>query len=316
MIFKIHILSSGTGSPTKIHNQTSQLLIIRNNYFLLDCGEATQFQLVRYKVPYMRISHIFISHLHADHYTGLIGLINTFNLNHRTADLHIYAPEGMQEIIEVQMKYSNLVLSYPLHFHQTVTDKSIMIMENEDLTVSTIPLDHRLPTTGFLFRERILPRNMLKHKDVEIPIPAYNDLKNRKNFIDTDGTIYSWEELTKEAAPPRSYAFVTDTFYMPSIVPLIQGADVLYHEATFGKDMNEHCEIGKHSSNIDAATIAKEADVDKLLIGHFSNRYLDFQPLLDEAREIFPNTELAVEGANFEISFKKTNIDSSIKVKK
>lgn len=304
MQFKIHILSSGTGSPTKIHNQTSQLLIIRNNYFLLDCGEATQFQLVRKKLPYMRISHIFISHLHADHYTGLIGLINTFNLNHRTADLHIYAPEGMQEIIEVQMKWSGLVLNYPLHIHLTTIDEPKLIMENEDLTVTTIPLDHRLPTTGFLFRERILPRNMLKHKDIEIPILAYNELKHRRDFTDTDGTIYKWEELTKEASPPRSYAFITDTFYKPSIIPLIKEVDVIYHEATFGKNMKEHCEIGKHSSNIEAAMIAKEADVHQLLIGHFSNRYLDFQPLLDEAREIFPNTELAIEGSSFEILFK------------
>lgn len=310
MQFKIHILSSGTGSPTKIHNQTSQLLIIRNNYFLLDCGEATQFQLVRNKLPYMRITDIFISHLHADHYTGLIGLINTFNLNHRTADLHIYAPEGMKEIIEVQMKWSNLALNYILHFHLIINDEPKLIMENEDLTVSIIPLDHRLPTTGFLFRERILPRNMVKHKDIEIPIQAYIELKNRRDFTDTDGTIYKWEELTKEASPPRSYAFITDTFYMPSIVPLIKGVDVLYHEATFGKDMKEHCEIGKHSSNIEAAMIARDAEVHQLLIGHFSNRYPDFQQLLDEAREIFPNTELAIEGTSFDILFKSRKIDT------
>jgi ribonuclease Z len=306
MEFKIHILSSGTGSPTKIHNQTAQFLILRNNYFLLDCGEATQFQLVRKKLPYMRISHIFISHLHADHYTGLIGLINTFNLNHRTTDLHVYAPEGMQEILEVQFKWSNLVLNYPLHIHQITDDLPTLIMENEELTVTTIPLDHRLPTTGFLFREKVLQRNMLKHPGIEIPIAAYAELKNRKDFKDADGTVYKWEELTKEASPPRSYAFVTDTFYMPSIVSIIKNVDVLYHEATFGKDMKEHCEIGKHSSNIEAAMIAKKAEADKLLIGHFSNRYLDFQPLLDEAREIFPNTELAIEGASFEIAFKKT----------
>jgi ribonuclease Z len=304
MQFKIHILSSGTGSPTKIHNQTAQFLILRNHYFLLDCGEATQFQLVRNKLPYMRISHIFISHLHADHYTGLIGLINTFNLNHRTADLHVYAPQGMQEIIDVQMKWSNLVLNYPLHVHQTTNDEPVQIMENTDLTVNTIPLDHRLPTTGFLFTEKVLQRNIAKQKGIEIPIQAYNELKNRRDFKDADGTVYKWEELTKEASPPRSYAFITDTFYMPSIVPLIKNVDVLYHEATFGKDMKEHCEIGKHSSNIEAAMIAKEAEVDKLLIGHFSNRYNDFKDLLAEAREIFPNTELAIEGASFEILFK------------
>lgn len=311
MLFKIHILSSGTGSPTKIHNQTSQFLIIRNNYFLLDCGEGTQFQLVKNKLPYMRISHIFISHLHADHYTGLIGLINTFNLNHRTADLYIYAPEGMQEIIEVQMKWSNLVLNYPLHFYQTSTDEPRLIMENEDLTVNSIPLTHRLPTTGFLFSERKLPRNIAKHKNIEIPIPAYNVLKSQQNFTDEDGTVYKWEELTKEAAPPRSYAFITDTFYMPSIVPIIKGVTVLYHEATFGKDMKDHCEIGKHSSNIEAATIANEAGVDLLLIGHFSNRYLDIKPLLEEAREIFPNTELAVEGKSFEILFKPVKVENN-----
>ena len=309
MQFKIHILSSGTGSPTKIHNQTSQLLIIRNNYFLLDCGEATQFQLVRNKLPYMRISHIFISHLHADHYTGLIGLINTFNLNHRIAELHVFAPEGMQEIIDVQMKWSGLELNYPLHIHQTTNENPELIMENEVLTVSTIPLDHRLPTTGFLFREKILPRNMLKHKDIEIPILAYNELKNRRDYIDPDGTIFKWEELTKEASPPRAYAFITDTFYKPSIVPLIKGTDVIYHEATFGKNMEEHCEIGRHSSNIEAAMIARDAQAHQLLIGHFSNRYLDFQPLLEEAREIFPNTELAIEGASFEILFKPRKVE-------
>jgi ribonuclease Z len=304
MQFKIHILSSGTGSPTKVHNQTSQLLIIRNNYFLLDCGEATQFQLVKNKLPYMRISHIFISHLHADHYTGLIGLVNTFNLNRRKTDLHVYAPEGMQEIIEVQMKYSGLELNYSLHFHINNNAEPMEILDFEELTVSTIPLDHRIPTTGFLFREKILPRNMIKHKGIEIPVKVYAELKNRRDFTDEDGTIYKWEELTKEGSPPRSYAFITDTFFIPSIVPLIKGVDVIYHEATFGKNMKEHCEIGRHSSNIEAALIAKEAEANMLLIGHFSNRYLDFQPLLDEAREIFPNTELAIEGTSFDILFK------------
>jgi ribonuclease Z len=309
MLFKIHILSSGTGSPTKVHNQTSQLLIVRNNYLLLDCGESTQFQLVMNKLPYMRIAHIFISHLHADHYTGLIGLINTYNLNHRTTDLHIYAPEGMKEIIEVQMKYSKLELNYPLHFHLTTNDEVKQIMENDDLTVTSIPLDHRLPTTGFLIREKILPRNIIKSKAKEIPMVAYSELKSRRDYIAEDGTFFKWEEYTKEASPPRSFAFISDTFYMPSIIPIIKGVDVLYHEATFGKNMKEHCEIGKHSSNIEAAMIAKEAEVDKLLIGHFSNRYLDFKPLLAEAREIFPNTDLGIEGVSFEILLKPRNPD-------
>ena len=165
----------------------------------------------------------------------------------------------------------SLELNYPLHIHQITNTTPKLIFENEDLTVSTIPLYYCLPTTGFLFKERILPRNMVRHKDIEIPILAYNELKNRRDYKDTDGTIYKWEELTKEASPPRSYAFITDTFYKPSIEPLIKGVDVIYHEATFGKNMKDHCEIGRHSSNIEAAMIARDAETHQLLIGHFSN---------------------------------------------
>jgi ribonuclease Z len=305
MRFEIHILSSGTGSPTVIHNQTSQLLIVGRYHFLIDCGEATQFQLVKYGYSYMKVSHIFISHLHADHYTGLIGLLNTYNLNHRTAGLHIFAPEGMEEIIQVQLRLSAVSLRYPLHFHLTNTDEESQLLELKELSVTTFPLKHRLPVTAFVFREKERPPGIRKEMASALSPEACQAFKKKQDFRDEQGSLMKWADYTQPAPSPRSYAFVTDTVYLPEIASLLKNIDILYHEATFGDDMAEHAAEAAHSTTTEAALLAKAAGVKKLLIGHFSNRYTDLQPLLFQSRQIFPETYLATEGSSFHIPYNR-----------
>ncbi|MCB9365158.1 MAG: ribonuclease Z [Flavobacteriales bacterium] len=302
--FSVLILGSASASPTLNRNPTSQLVNINEQYYLIDCGEGTQSRLRAHKIKFQRLHHIFISHLHGDHYLGLIGLLQTMHLLGRTIDLHLYGPPQLKEIIDIHLKYSQSSLRYPLIFHPTQTNSSETIFENEQIEVSTLILNHRIPCTGFLFKEKNKPRKINPKAIAQHCVPKYaiNGLKKGEDYIvfDTQKVIKN-EELTLKPAKSRSYAFCSDTKYSQSIVPIITNVDLLYHEATFMQNEEKRAKETYHSTASQAAQVALEAKAKLLIIGHFSNRYLKLDGLLAEAKTIFENTELALENSIFEI---------------
>jgi ribonuclease Z len=301
--FNLTILGSSSATPTSDRNPTAQLLSHGDKLFLVDCGEGTQVMLRRMHIHFQRIRHIFISHLHGDHFYGLIGLISSMHLLGRTKSLHVYGPPMLKEIIELQLHASLTTLLYQLEFHPTQSEKSEVIFEDGHITVSSFPMLHRIPTTGFLFREKPYERRI--RKDVigllKIPVHLIPKIKAGDDYVAPDGTVHPNQSITMESPLPRTYAFCSDTAYFEDIIPVIQGATLLYHEATFMNNREVNAAEKYHSTTGQAATIALKAGVKKLLIGHYSARYDDLQPLLDEARAIFPETELAVDGCIFEI---------------
>ena len=303
MGFNITILGSSGALPAYGRFPSSQLVEIQNRYFLIDCGEGAQMQLMRFQANLHRINHIMISHLHGDHYLGLMGLIFTMHLLRRTNDLHLYSHRGLDEIITTQLRYSRSVPFFKIIFHQLEEDVQHTIYEDDAMMIQTIPLTHKLPCSGFLFREKVKPRRVDKSKLPEgLRIQQIANLKKGCDVVDTNGTIlYRNEELTLPPRKSRSYAYVSDTAYNESIVELIRGVDILYHEATFGLDEQSKAIETLHSTAAEAAMMAKKAEVNKLLIGHFSARYKDLAPLADEATNIFQPCELAIEGQTFRI---------------
>lgn len=301
MPFELTILGSSSATPTQNRHPTAQVLNIRERFFLIDCGEGTQSQLVRYKIKYSRIGHIFISHLHGDHYLGLMGLLSTMHLQGRNNEIHLYGQQELMDIIELQLRLSQTVLRYNLIFHPVKNYSGTIILEDEDLSVSTISLNHRIPCTGFLFKEKPKPRKLLinKMKQYNIPFKYYAGIKNGENYEDDFGNIIPNKELTINAGRPRSYAFCSDTVYLEHLADEVRGVDLLYHESTFMHDLLDRAKATFHSTSIEAATVAKNAGVLRLLIGHFSARYKDLAPMLEEARTIFPESELALEGRKF-----------------
>jgi len=303
-MIKLTILGCNSATPKTNANPTSQILEINNHVFLIDCGEGTQVQLRRSKVKFSRIKHIFISHLHGDHYFGLVGLISTFRLLTREADLHVYAPKGLKEVITLQMKLSDSWTNYKLFFHELNSKTSELIFEDDKVTVHTIPLTHRVYTNGFLFAEKEKPRKL--HIDnikqySEIEVCDYHNIKAGKDVILSSGEVISNTELTLPPEKPKSYAFCSDTQYKPDIVPLIKHVDLLYHEATFLEDRADLTEKTKHSTAKEAAQIAKDAQVEQLIIGHYSSRYPDISKFKNEAQTVFNNVSLAVAGEIFEV---------------
>ena len=299
---KLTILGCYAATPRTLTNPTSQVLEMRNRLFLIDCGEATQVQLRKSKIKFSKIEHVFISHLHGDHFYGLIGLVSTFSLLNRTTDLHIYGPKGVKEVITLQLRLSNSWTSYGLFFHELESDVSEVIFEDEKVTVSTIPLKHRVYTNGFLFREKIAPRKLNAEMLTKYKIDRcyFQNIKNGKNVLLDDGNIIENRELTFDPPLPKSYAFCSDTAYDEAIVPHVNGVDVLYHEATF---LESHLELARktlHSTAKDAARIASLSNVKQLLLGHYSTRYEDISLFKDEAETIFPNVLLADDGKTFE----------------
>ena len=304
MSLKLTILGCHSATPRVNAHPTAQYLEIKNHHFLIDCGEGTQVQLRRYGVKFSKIKHIFISHLHGDHLFGLVGLVSTFRLLNRTSELHVYGPKGIKEIITLQLKLSDSWTHYPLLFHELTSKESELIFEDEKVEVHTIPLDHRIYTNGFLFKEKLGERklNMIaipKYKEIEIC--DYQNLKNGKDFTLNNGEILKNELLTLNPSPPKSYAFCSDTSYFPNIVPQIKNVNCLYHETTFLKDKEDLATKTKHSTAEQAAKIAQQANVKQLIIGHYSGRYKNKQVFLDEASPIFENTVLAVEGKTYTI---------------
>jgi ribonuclease Z len=296
------ILGCYAATPRTFTNPTSQVLEIRNRHFLIDCGEGTQVQLRKNKIKFSKINHIFISHLHGDHFFGLIGLVSTFMLLNRTTSLTIHGPKGIQEIIKLQLKLSNSWPNYELIFNELESKESQVIFEDEKVIVKTIPLKHRIYTNGFLFQEKIGDRklNLDAVQNHDIEKCYFQKIKNGKDITLEDGRIISNELLTFDPIPPKSYAFCSDTIYNDQIIPLIENVDVLYHEATFLDSEEALAHKTMHSTARQAATIALKANVKQLLLGHFSTRYDTISLFKEEAETIFKDVLLCDDGRSFE----------------
>jgi ribonuclease Z len=303
MKFEVTILGSSSSTPIFNRNPSAQLLNVNEKYILIDCGEATQNQLLNFGLKSNRIDQIFISHLHGDHYLGLVGLLSSLHLNGRTKPMDVFGPAELKEIIDLQFKHSQTIIRYPINFRPTSDDKRYKIFENYDLAVDSFPLDHRIPCTGFIFTEKQRLRKMIKSKidDLAIPAEMIPLIKNGQSFKDKKGKIHLSEELTTEADQPKTYAYCSDTICSWKYLNYISKVDMLYHEATFMNDMIDRAEETFHTTALQAAEVALKAEVKKLLLGHFSARYRDLNPLLDEAKTVFQDTQLAVEGQTFQI---------------
>jgi ribonuclease Z len=300
---KLTILGCYAATPRTITNPTSQLLEIKNRMFLIDCGEGTQVQLRKNKIKFSKINQVFISHLHGDHFFGLIGLISTFSLLGRTTDLHIYGPKGIKEIILLQLRFSNSWTNYGLYFHELESNESEVIFEDEKVLVTTIPLKHRVYTNGFLFLEKVGERkmNMDAVLNYEIESCYYQKIKNGKDITLEDGRLIPNSELTFDPVQPKSYAFCSDTVYHEAILPIIENVDVLYHESTFLESEEGLAEKTLHSTAKEAARIALKANAKKLILGHYSTRYESIALFKEEAESVFPEVLLAEDGKTFEL---------------
>lgn len=289
------ILGYNSAIPTVKSAPTAQFLEMEERCFLIDCGEGTQVQLRKAKAKFSKINHIFISHLHGDHVFGLPGLISSFRLLGRETPLHVYGPKGIKEMMETIFRITETHQGFEVVFHELSSKKSEKVFEDNRVEVFTIPLDHRIYCNGYLFKEKPKERHLNMQeisKYPEIEICDYHNLKRGKNIQLSDGYILKNENLTKPAEPSVSYAFCSDTRYLESIIPIIKNVDVLYHEATFLHDLKKMADYTGHTTALEAAKIARKANVKKLILGHFSNRYNDLSVFLNEACEIFPETYL------------------------
>lgn len=301
MLMTLTILGNNSALPAHGRNPTSQVLQVDNFSCLIDCGEGTQWQLRKYKIKTGKIKYIFISHLHGDHYFGLIGLLTSFSLNGRPDDLHIFGPPMLEKILQLQVEVSGGPLCYKIYFHALTEEKEVM--NTEQITVECFKMKHRIECWGFIFREKKLPRTIDpdKVKNYEVPVEFFKQLQQGEDFVTAGGTIISNEELTNSSSDPKSYAFCGDTVYFEDIIAKIRKVDILYHETTFLNELKNKASERFHSTTIEAGTIALKAGVGKLIIGHFSSRYEDLEPFRQECRTIFPETELAREGVCFKI---------------
>ncbi len=298
---KLTILGCYAATPRTLTNPTSQVLEIKNHMFLIDCGEGTQVQLRKHKIKFSRISHIFISHLHGDHFFGLPGLISTFRLLGRDKELHVYGPKGIKEAITLLLKLGNSWTNYPLYFHELTSDESEVVYEDDKVSVKTIPLNHRVYTNGYLFLEKLGERKLDINAVTKYGIDKayFQNIKNGKDVVLDNGKRIENKLISFDPPKPKSYAFCSDTAYKPDIVPLIIGVDVLYHEATFLDTEADLAVKTKHATAKEAAQIAKDAKVGILLLGHYSTRYKSIALFKEEAQQIFENVELADDGKSF-----------------
>jgi ribonuclease Z len=303
VVFSVTILGSNSAIPTLKRNPTSQLVNHNERLFLVDCAEGTQLQLRRSQIKMQRINHILISHLHGDHFFGLIGLISSMHLLGRSKELHIYGLPKLKEILDIQLNASQTELIYPLNFHPVNPEINEIIYEDNKLTISTIPMNHRIPTCGFLFREKKGQRRIRKQaiKDHNLAVEDILKIREGSDHTDTEGKLLKNSELTDHPNSPRSYAFCSDTAYSENILPIIQQVNLLYHEATFMQEKADVAAEKFHSTTIEAATIARKAQAGRLIIGHFSTRYENIDEMLEEARSVFPETEAAYDGKKYEI---------------
>lgn len=300
-MLSVTILGNNSAVPAFNRHPTSQVVSQDGTNYLVDCGEGTQIQMIKYKIRRGKISHIFISHLHGDHYFGLVGLLNTFGLLSHKQELHVFGPNPLQQIIEMQMKVAETILPYPLHFHSLT--KHEVLVDNEDIRITAFPTTHRIECYGFLFEEKEGKRKLLidKVRKLNIPLSFYSSLQRGLDYITPRGQVVRNDDVTTAPQRGKKYAFCADTKYDEAIIPYIYGSDMIYHEATYLDNMREKAFERFHCTTKQAAEIAKKAMAKKLLIGHFSSKYSTLEHFEMEAREVFPNTELAIEGATYEI---------------
>ena len=295
--FELHILGCGSALPTTRHFATSQVVNLRDKLFMIDCGEGAQMQLRKSRWKFSRWNHIFISHLHGDHCFGLMGLISTFGLLGRTAELHIHSPKGLEELLTPMLNFFCHTLAYKVIFHEFDTRQTSVVYEDRSMTVTTIPLQHRIPCCGFLFAEKARPNHIIRDMVDFYKVPVYelNRIKNGSDYVTPEGEVIANTRLTRPSDPPRKYAYCSDTIFRPEIVKQLSGVDLLFHEATFAESELARAKETYHTTAAQAARIALEAGVRQLVIGHFSARYEDESILLKEASAVFPNTILAKE---------------------
>lgn len=304
--FEILVLGSSSATPMYGRHPTAQLINVNEQLYLIDCGEGTQMRLTRFGVKLNKIKTVFISHLHGDHYLGLMGLLSSMHLMGRKKTLNVYGPPGLREIMELQFHHSQTAIRYPLYFHETSMEGEMMLMENEYVSAHSFPLDHRIPCTGFRIAEKPkLPGlNVEEVERLGVPKPFYKMLKAGHDYLAPDGSVHAWQTLTIAPPMPRSYAFCSDTVDSGGYLDSIAGVDLLYHEATFLDEMRDRALETFHTTALQAGQIAGRVGAKKLLIGHYSARYRDLSPLLDEARSVFPSTELAIEGKWYPVAEK------------
>lgn len=302
MNFHVTILGTSSALFGQGRFMTAQVLNANNNLYLIDCGEATQLQLLKYGIKSTRISNVFISHLHGDHYFGLLGLITSLSLKGRNTELHVHGPAGLKQIIDVNLEVSDTQLCYPLIFHEIEYPSTrVTIWEDDTLLVDAVPLSHRVHCTGFIFREKPKPRRIIGQKLPEgMPSETIELLKTGVD-VEFDGQVYENEEMTRPPKPSRSYAFCTDTAYLPELAAMLTDVDLLYHESTYTKELTEKAAEVFHSTATQAATVAAKADVGHLLLGHYSIRYGDLKPFVQEAKMVFAHTSLGLDGGNYSL---------------
>ncbi len=298
MKFEVTILGCGSATPTLVRNSTAQYVNVLERHFLIDCGEGTQIQLRKNNVRFQRINHIFISHLHGDHYLGLVGLISTLHLLGRKQKLYVYGPNPLGDIIIGNLKASQSYLSFELEFVPLESKESQLIFEDNLIEIRTIPLEHRIYCNGFLIKEKIKDRRIDKSliDEYQIPVAMFSKLKKGEDWVKDDGSVIKNEVLTLPPVKSRSYAFCTDTKALDSIIPIIEGADLLYHEATFLHKMKSRAEATFHTTALQAGELAAKAKVKKLIIGHYSARYKEISELEEEAKQAFENTTAIDDG--------------------
>ncbi|MDF1550957.1 MAG: ribonuclease Z [Bacteroidales bacterium] len=305
MTFSVTVLGSSSALPTSSRYPTAHLLNAYERFFLIDCGEGTQIQLRKFRMKFSKINHVFISHLHGDHYFGLFGLLSSMSLLGRSDNLHIYSHSELKNILDFQLKYYHL--GFEIVFHELIEGKIAVIYEDKQIQVTTFPLNHRIASNGFLFKEKTKEKNIRKEMvDYhQLSIRDIVKIKKGEDFIDAEGNIVPNENLTHPPFKQRAYAFCSDTAFDPSIVPVIEGVDILYHESTFADDMKIRAQDTAHSTAKQAAEIAKMANVRKLLLGHFSARYTDLEVFETEARQIFKNSFNVIEGQTYSVELER-----------
>jgi ribonuclease Z len=309
MSFSVTILGCSSALPTSKRFTTAQVVNSLERFFLVDCGEGAQIQMRKYRVKMSKINYVLISHLHADHFLGLFGLIASFNLLGRKNPLHIVGPHQLKEMYFGMDKFLNNELNFPLHFHNLNYKKQELIFEDDKIIVESFPVKHRIPTCGFLFKEKRREKNLKKSviEDYHLSIKDILKIKSGEDYLDKSGEIISNNKLTMPEKPLRSYAFCSDTMFKEKNIGFVQKVNLLYHETTYAKNKQKQAKSTYHSTTIDAANTAKMAQVQKLIIGHFSSRYKDLNVLLDEAKTVFEKTSLATDGKQFDLSYDKEN---------
>jgi ribonuclease Z len=300
---KLTILGTSSALPTSERSPSAHVLNAHERLFLIDCGEGTQMQLRKNRIRFGKINHIFISHLHGDHVFGLYGLLSTLSLMGRKSKIHLYAPSGFENILVSHLNDFDIHLSFEIDFIPLGGKDPVLILDDKYLTVTSFPLQHRIPSFGFIFREKLLERNIIKESILkyQIPVVRIPAIKKGEDFIATDGTVIKNEEITTPHAEPLSYAYCSDTKYFKRLASFVKGVSVLYHEATFDMSKEDLAALTGHSTTLDAAKTALNAKAGRLIIGHFSGRYKDISFLVEEARTIFPETYAAIDGLSIEI---------------